>query len=140
MLRRLFSLSSLFSLLMIIGVFYAAIEVKRARDAARIEGVVEWVFDGDTIRIAGHRWKIRLWGVDAPEYGTDEGAAARDWLRGQIMGKPAICEKVAVDKFRRTVARCAVDGVALEAALLAQGHAMELCGFTRGALGGPCKP
>lgn len=50
------------------------------------------VHDGDTLRLdidCGfnvwlHRVPCRLLGVDAPELGTPEGRAARDWLRAWL--------------------------------------------------------
>lgn len=98
-------------------------------------GTVEWVSDGDTIRISGHKWPIRLWGIDAPERDTPEGKAAQSFARTAWNNRAVTCTKRAVDKYRRTVASCRLGEDDLSQAILAAGHATEMCRFTGGALG-----
>ncbi len=78
------------------------------------------VTDGDSLRIDGER--IRLWGMDAPELGQkcqklgvsyDCGITAREALISLIGNSQVKCEKVNTDRYRRTVARCSVDGADL---------------------------
>ncbi|NKC02215.1 MAG: hypothetical protein GKR90_27450 [Pseudomonadales bacterium] len=46
---------------------YLAYSQPRPLEPERKHGTVAYVFDGDTIRLKGHKTRIRLWGVDAPE-------------------------------------------------------------------------
>ncbi len=105
------------------------------RETARFTGVVEWVSDGDTIRIQGHEFPIRIWGVDAPERDTAAGQTAREFMTTLVKSKVVECTKVAVDKYRRTVAKCSINGRSLSSLLLENGHGVEMCRFTGGQLG-----
>lgn len=128
-------LSFLLNIAIVSGLVWGTVERQRQREAARFSGVVDWVSDGDTFQIADYPWPIRIWGVDAPERDTPEGQAARDFLDGLIRNQTVTCEKVAVDRYRRTVARCSLDGAGLSLALLNAGHGSEMCRFTGGELG-----
>ncbi len=75
------------------------------------------VSDGDTLVIDGER--IRLWGMDAPEFGQkcqklnvayDCGITAREVLISLIGEQLVVCRQVATDRYGRTVARCSVNG------------------------------
>lgn len=98
------------------------------------------VTDGDTIRIGDER--IRLWGVDAPEIRQDctmaggtinIGRAARDHLEALIGGRDVTCERMDVDRYGRTVARCSIDGLDLGAMMVADGWAWDYREYSRGA-------
>jgi endonuclease YncB( thermonuclease family) len=97
------------------------------------------VTDGDGLRLNGER--IRLWGIDAPELGqscarggTDYpcGEEARDMLGALVMGGRVTCEKVNTDRYRRTVARCHVNGRDLGAEMVRQGWAVDYPRYSRG--------
>lgn len=89
------------------------------------------VIDGDTMDVGGTR--IRLHGIDAPEASqtcqTDQG---RSWncgawvsqeVRARYQGKTATCQAVDRDRYDRIVARCAVGGQDMGAALVTDGLA-----------------
>jgi endonuclease YncB( thermonuclease family) len=90
------------------------------------------VFDADTIGINGQR--IRLHGIDAPEYGQqcldagDQpygcGKAAARALRKFIGAAPVVCSPRAIDRYGRMVARCLVRDESLNAWLVRQGYAV----------------
>ncbi len=78
------------------------------------------VIDGDTIEVAGQR--IRLHGIDAPESrqlcrrdgerwrcGKDATSA----LKAFLGSRPVSCEELDRDRYRRIVAKCAVEGAAI---------------------------
>jgi endonuclease YncB( thermonuclease family) len=90
------------------------------------------VFDADTIGINGER--IRLHGIDAPEYTqqcTDAraqpyacGKTASRALRKFIGAAPVTCEPRAIDRYGRVVARCLVRDESINAWVVRQGYAM----------------
>jgi endonuclease YncB( thermonuclease family) len=89
------------------------------------------VIDGDTLDVGGIR--VRLHGIDAPEAAqTCDTADGRRWscgdwvsreVRARYQGKIAQCEAVDRDRYGRIVARCAVSGQDMGAALVADGLA-----------------
>ncbi len=89
------------------------------------------VIDGDTVDVGGVR--VRLFGIDAPEIGqtcTDAAGAdwpCGDWAAQQVMalyqGDSAECVAVDTDRYGRTVARCAVQGLDIGAILVSAGLA-----------------
>lgn len=98
------------------------------------------VHDGDTISIGATR--IRLQGIDAPEFGQmcadaagqpyDCGRRAADELGRWLAGRPLACVRRGTDRHGRVLARCsAPDGADLGAAMLRAGWAVS---FARGDL------
>ena len=99
------------------------------------------VYDGDTITIDINlglgvvlaKQKIRLYGINTPEIrgGTPEekarGFAARDYLRAVILNKAIILEthKDKSGKYGRLLGTIWVDGVNVNALLIATEHAVE---------------
>ncbi|WP_323771153.1 thermonuclease family protein [Antarctobacter sp.] len=89
------------------------------------------VIDGDTVAIGETR--IRLHGIDAPENGQFCGNRTApmwpcgSWISGEVRarfdGRSARCVAMDIDKYGRTVARCAVAGEDLGAALVRGGLA-----------------
>lgn len=109
-------------------------QVARPDDQAfaglRFSGTVSWVSDGDTIRVNGHNFPLRLWGIDAAERDTEAGARAHLYLQELAGGQIADCERIAIDKYRRTVARCSIAKGDLSALMIAADHAKEYCSFS----------
>ncbi|MDQ6437865.1 thermonuclease family protein [Mesorhizobium sp. LHD-90] len=94
------------------------------------------VNDGDTITIAGE--KIRLRGIDAPEYsqtcrrgGKDYacGREAREALRRLIGGQAVSCAGWQRDRFGRLLGECKAGSTDLNRALVAEGWAVAFGGF-----------
>ena len=89
------------------------------------------VIDGDTIKIAGQR--VRLHGIDAPEWrqpciknGREWacGEAATDALKRMVGARLVTCEVLDLDRYGRLVARCTADGQDIGAAMVRQGWAL----------------
>ena len=89
------------------------------------------VIDGDTLEVAGQR--IRLHGIDAPESrqlcrrdgepwrcGKDATSA----LKAFLDSRPVSCEELGRDRYRRVVAKCAVDGADIGEWMVSQGWAV----------------
>ncbi|MDY6981812.1 MAG: thermonuclease family protein [Pseudomonadota bacterium] len=103
----------------------------------RISGTAT-VRDGDTLDMDGLR--IRLFGVDAPEYAQSCtrpdgaswpcGTAALDALANRIGKRRIECEQRDVDVYRRSVAVCRLDGEDLNAWLVAEGWAVAYREFS----------
>lgn len=89
------------------------------------------VIDGDTIVLNGDR--IRLSGIDAPELSQPcgMGPKAAEWLGRFIEGKAVTCIKTG-KSYNRIVARCTVDGVDLQDALVRSGQAFDSPKYSRG--------
>ncbi|NOZ31829.1 MAG: hypothetical protein GXP01_01875 [Alphaproteobacteria bacterium] len=99
----------------------------------QINGRVTSVVDGDSLYIAGHRPQIRLWGVDAPERAEPGYQAATDTLTALAFGKPLTCQRVDIDRYNRTVARCFLeDRREINRAMIESGTAVEYTRFTDG--------
>ena len=89
------------------------------------------VIDGDTLRIGATR--IRLHGIDAPEAAqTCTSAEGADFACGAVATQALVtvigegrvaCTPVDLDRYGRTVARCAVAGRDLGQAMVAAGYA-----------------
>lgn len=87
--------------------------------------------DADTLKVGSVT--VRLFGIDAPE--TDQtckrangkvwscGKWATRQARRQYQGKTALCQKIDIDRYGRTVARCFNDGQDIAAVLVRRGIA-----------------
>ncbi len=89
------------------------------------------VIDGDTIEVAGQR--IRLHGIDAPESRQLCHRDGKPWRCGRdatgalaemIGRRPVNCEELGRDRYKRIVARCAVEGEDLGEWMVSQGWAV----------------
>ncbi len=85
-----------------------------------------FVVDGDTFDNGDRR--IRLNGIDAPEYGQqcgswDCGADAVEALDRLIHSGEVACQSIGTDGYGRDIARCAVDGRDISASMISEGLA-----------------
>jgi endonuclease YncB( thermonuclease family) len=62
---------------------------------------------GDILWIHGYR--IRLWGIDAPDLDTIEGLYARGQLAAFISWETVTCEVLDRDGYDRLIARCSTE-------------------------------
>ena len=93
---------------------------------------VETVHDGDTVTCLddqGQRQKIRLQGIDAPEYGQPYGDAARRALAGKLAGGTVRVEAGARDQYGRLLGTLWIDDRDLNRELVAEGMAWVFGGF-----------
>lgn len=114
------------------GVFALALVVACAGCASAEDA--NRVVDGDTIHLGDER--IRLWGIDAPEMGTQEGSVAREYLLGlvaQVDPDMLRCQIMYHDRYGRAVARCITpDNADLACEMVRAGHARDWPGYSGG--------
>ena len=84
-------------------------------------------YDGDTCRTTSGE-KIRLACIDTPELkgqGTQpqRAKAARDRLRGMVVGRSVSFRRITIDRYGRTVGELYVDGMNVQQAMVADRHA-----------------
>lgn len=98
-----------------------------------VTGRVRYIVDGDSLYIHSHRPQVRLWGVNTPEEGEVGYQSAKDHLRRLAQGKRITCQVMHRDKYGRTVGRCYLpDGRDIGAAMISDGMAVEMRGFSKG--------
>lgn len=85
---------------------------RRLRFPVTFEARVEYVFDGDSIRVVGRygRVKLRLAAMDAPETEQPGGPESCDVLRARLRGERVTVRALAVDEYGRWVSRVWLDG------------------------------
>jgi micrococcal nuclease len=95
--------------------------------AAGFSARVIAVIDGDTVlvRRRGRLLKIRLAGIDAPEKEQDFGAESRHSLAAMVSGRQVSVSTRAVDKYGRTVALLAIDGLNVNEEQVRRGMAWQ---------------
>lgn len=98
------------------------------------------VVDGDSLEIREHR--IRLWGIDAPEFKQtcvrgeqrwDCGYAATDALRRHLEGATVKCVTVDKDDYGRLVAKCSKNQRSVNEWLVREGWATDFTRYSQGA-------
>jgi endonuclease YncB( thermonuclease family) len=91
------------------------------------EGRVVAVTDGDTIRVLlqGQEYPVRYIGIDTPETGQPNAAAARDQNAALVSGKTVRLEKDVsdTDRYGRLLRYVWVDDIMVNAELVRQGYA-----------------
>ena len=90
--------------------------------------VYKRIVDGDTFWVSnlrdGSEWKVRLWGVNAPDQKECYFKEATSILEKELMGKRLTFEKMGRDDYGRILAKVYVDGISVEEMLVATGAAM----------------
>lgn len=108
----------------------------RAEEAPVLVAKVSKILDGDTFTLSGESRRIRVWGLDAPEWNHPGGAAATANLRGMISGKRLRCAVLDIDRYGRLVAQCFLpDGRDIAAEMIRSGTATEYCRYSHGFYG-----
>ena len=105
---------------------------ERQRVSVAIECRSPTVTDGDSLRCGGQR--VRLLGIDAPEMPGScrpgrqcvqgDPYAARDYLVS-LTRTTVRCTPEGQDRYGRTLARCAANGIDLSCAMIRSGHAVR---------------
>ena len=103
--------------------------------AAEIRGKVVAVIDGDTVTVLDEldkaKFRIRLYGIDAPEKRQRFGTEARDHLSGLVLKKPVIIRYKEVDRYGRIVGTIRIDGEDINRRMLRDGMAWHYSRFDK---------
>jgi micrococcal nuclease len=111
-------------------------DAAQAQQAGTISSRVGKVLDGDTFTLRGESRRIRVWGLDAPEWDHSGGSMATSTLRNLISGNTLRCDFLDIDRYGRLVAQCILpDGRDIAAEMIRSGVATEYCHFSRGFYG-----
>lgn len=129
--RAAFLLVALVTTTVFIGTPHA-----QAQQSNTLEARVSKVLDGDTFTLRGESRRIRVWGLDAPEWDQRGGSAATETLHGLVFGKTLTCSVVDIDRYGRLVGQCFLpDGRDIAAEMIRSGAASEYCRYSRGFYG-----
>lgn len=110
--------------------------VAQAENAPVLDARVSKVLDGDTFTLKGESRRIRVWGLDAPEWNDQGGSTATSTLRSLISGRKLRCAVLDLDRYGRLVAQCFLaDGRDIAAEMIRSGAAAEFCRYSRGHYG-----
>ena len=90
-----------------------------------VVGRVLEVYDGDTVTVLDglRKFRVRLYGIDAPEAVQDYGIESRDLLRKLILGKTVAVAVMDVDPYGRAVARITSGETDVNAEMIREGAA-----------------
>ncbi len=91
-----------------------------------IYGKVIEVYDGDTATVLtedNKKFRIRFYGIDAPEAAQDSGDVSRDALREKILGGNVVVRVIAVDRYGRAVGKVMSGGRYVNLEMVAEGMA-----------------
>lgn len=99
------------------------------------------IIDGDTLHCNNIR--IRLWGIDAPDFACKGrpycfeaphlAEVSKRALRAIVQAGDVFCKLKSTDRYGRAVAICYVGGNDLGCMLIRQGHAVEWLRYSKGA-------
>ena len=110
-----------------------AIDSKAARNEV-IKGRAIEIYDGDTITLLNNdkKYKVRFYGIDAPEAKQEHGIVARDALRKKILGKEVTVTVVNLDRYGRAVGKVHLDSRFINLEMVREGHAWYYENYARG--------
>ena len=122
-------------------IFALAFAAHNGQAQNHLTGVINHFTDGDSFIIHGR--KVRLWGIDAPEYyqncidaaGQEYqcGKQARQFFENLAVSHPVSCDIMpAAKRERRIVAKCFLDGSDLAGEIVKAGHAIDYTYFSDG--------
>ncbi|PLL13882.1 hypothetical protein C0V75_00015 [Tabrizicola sp. TH137] len=108
----------------------------QAQQSSALEARVSKILDGDTFTLSGESRRIRVWGLDAPEWDQQGGSNATATLRSLISGQTLRCNVLDIDRYGRLVGQCFLpDGRDIAAEMIRSGAATEYCRYSRGFYG-----
>lgn len=91
-----------------------------------LPGQIIEVYDGDTATLLTNdnkKYKVRFYGIDAPEAAQESGIESRDALREKILGKEVTVLVAATDRYGRAVGKVMLGGRCVNREMIAEGRA-----------------
>ena len=102
----------------------------------RISGTVTNVYDGDTITVLSDdgstEYKIRFYGIDAPERKQEYGENSRSYLASLVYRNPVEVQIVSTDRYGRNVGIVFVNGTNVNEAMVLNGCAWYYEEYAKG--------
>lgn len=91
------------------------------------------VYDGDTITLLADdkKYRIRFYGIDAPEAQQTDGICSRNALREKILGKEVTVTVKNLDRYGRAVGKVAIGGRDINLEMIREGHAWYYADYAR---------
>ncbi|TQR34664.1 nuclease [Campylobacter sp. MIT 99-7217] len=120
-------------IMLLLAVVFAFLLNSFVLDDNIIKGKVVRVIDGDTIELldfANEKYRIRFFGIDAPESKQDFGNKSKDYLASLIAGKEVQVIKKSKDKYGRIVGIVEFNGQDINKAMVANGYAWAYSYYT----------
>lgn len=103
--------------------------------SAEIVGKVVGVSDGDTITVIDDldkgRFRIRLYGIDAPEKNQDFGQKSKKFLSEKVFGKVVKVRFKEIDRYGRIVGKIIVDDIEINLEMLKAGMAWHYYNYDK---------
>jgi endonuclease YncB( thermonuclease family) len=106
--------------LVIAQVFLAGVKYEKLKYLRIVDGDTFWV----TSLRDGSEWRVRLWGVNAPDQGKCYSIEATAILEKELATKRVSYERFGYDGYGRILAKVYVNGVNVEEILVATGAAV----------------
>ena len=97
-----------------------------ARPEQELNGQIIEVYDGDTATLLTDenlKYRVRFFGIDAPEAAQSFGTDSRDALREKILGKRVTVKVAATDRYGRAVGKVLLGGRYINREMVAEGMA-----------------
>jgi endonuclease YncB( thermonuclease family)/DNA/RNA endonuclease G (NUC1) len=120
---------------LILGMLIACVSLTRAEQPRTFTARVISANDGDTCKVRddnGRFYRLRLFGIDAPESDQPYGIIARDALRDLIQGVDIEVRTTGAKTYGRHVARLFRDGLDVNQEMIADGLAWHYDQYTEG--------
>ncbi len=105
--------------------FWQGLRFEKIRYSRMVDGDTFWV----TSLRDGSEWRVRLWGVDAPDLKECYFEEATRVLEKELMTKSVTYERMGYDGYGRILAKVLVDGENVEDKLVATGAATVYTAF-----------
>ncbi len=91
----------------------------------KINGKVTWISDGDTLTLTSNntKYRVRFYGIDAPETKQDFGNISKEFLIDLLLHQQILIDVVNTDKYGRKVAKVYLEDLYINEFLVKFGYA-----------------
>lgn len=113
---------------MITRTFFVLIALAAPSVAADLSVKVVGISDGDTVRVVDDKKneiKVRLAGIDAPEFSQDFGTKSKEVLSEKVFGKKVTLESHGEDDYGRTIGTLKIGDRNINREMVAEGWAWQ---------------